>query len=424
MSAQEQYLISSDNAIRKYVETGGTVVIGDDKIYELTPRNSGSANIAWGSRVQFYLNNIADAIARKFELRIEMAAVATTGGSPTNVRLTNACALHMFSNIRFLSSSSSVTRDVDPRLFRAWIIANTPVDEVSTVNKYLGVDTSANRVTKSAATQVFRVPIEWLYRYFQQMPLSQIADNQICFEFTLQPSAAAVVEYGGTAPTTISANINLMALRVITDICPSVDRLLRSYSERGTEVAMYGLSKGLLYEGNDFLTKSYSVVSGTTTTALDIPELSDKLVKAIMISCHLDTDIAAKNYDNYQSIIQSFQIKSGSSIVDGTDNIPITKDAIDYSYIARHVPGVDQLQGSNLIFWGFSSDFDRDMDDRGMPGFNGAYDYSGITNQRITLNMTSALAANHTILVHVVYARRDVLVNGLFTELYSMVRKA
>lgn len=437
MSSIPQLHTSGAYAVEKYRSSGGTVVIGQNKEYEITARNGGSANVPWGSHVQFYFNNIADAIATDTSLRIQMAVPTVVGGSPTAIAYVNAVGIFMFTKIRFMCSGRSICTDVDPQLFRNWLQLVVPIDEWPIVAKQCGIDTAANRQAAVAAgtVQTFYFPVHWLFRYLQQFPLGLIAPNEISLEFWLAPGATSVVTYtAGTTPV-VTANINLMTIRQETELSPAVANYIRNISASGESVRPYGLASGLLFEGNDFLSQYYTGNAGDTSGQLQIPSMSDKLVKAVIITTQLASDLAAGqavNYDNYTNVISYFNIKDGASYVDGTDSIPITQDMLARDYARNHIPGVYQmgfgtntLTTTNALYRVFCNNLDQDSFDEGMPGFSGAYDYYGVSNPYIQVNYTSALAATTQISVHVIYARRDVLNfrTGLFDELQSLVRK-
>ncbi len=427
---------SGQYAVEKYRSSNGTVIIGQNMEYDITARNGGSSNVSWGSHVQFYFNNIADAIATDTSLRIQMAVPTVVGGSPTAIAYVNAVGIFMFTKIRFMCSGRSICTDVDPQLFRNWLQLVVPIDEWPIVAKQCGIDTAANRqAAVVAGVQTFYFPVHWLFRYLQQLPLNLIAPNEVSLEFWLAPGATSVVTYtAGTTPV-VTANINQMDLRVGTELSPAVAKYIRDISGSGVSVNAYGLSSGLLFEGNDFLSQYYTSNSGDTTAQLQIPSMSDKLVKAVIITTQLASDLnagQAVSYDSYTNVISSFNIKNGSAYVDGTDSIPITQDMLARDYARNHIPGVYQLgYGSNTLtttnalFRVFCNNLDQDSFDEGMPGFSGAYDYFGIANPYIQLNYASALGAATTVSVHVIYARRDVLnfKTGLFDELQSLVRK-
>lgn len=425
MSGLKVYHSTREYQAQKYINSGTRVVIGDGHEFEISARNGGSSNIAFGSRVQYYFNRIQDALTNSVDLQITMSALTTTG-SPTNPRFCNALACYLFRKIRFLYNQRPIGNEVDPQAFRAWLMTVCPMDEWNIVAAQLGIDTVANRVTAATAAQTLILPVHWIFRYLQQFPLAFIDSDQYCIEFDLQPALASIIEYtGGTSPT-FAATISSIVMRVNTDISPGACDVLRRIHNDGSDVKAYGLSRGLILEGNDFLTKFYSVASGTISTSLTIPELQDKLVKSIILSAHTTADLAGSggvaNYDNYLNVISGWNIKSGSSYVDETDNFLITPLSIKRDYARKHIPGANQLYSSNIMVRSFSSNLDDDALDEGQPGFDGAYNYYGIQNTQIDVTFSSALAAATTIYVTVVYARRDVLVDGKIQDLASMIR--
>lgn len=426
---------SAAYAVQKYRNTGGSVIIGKNREYIVSARNGGSTNVPWGNKLQFYFNKISDAIATNVDIRVQMAIPTVTGGSPTAIQYVNCVGIFMFQRIRFLSQSHPICQDVDPQLFRNWLQAIVPIDEWPIVAQQIGLAPSATRQSNISGVQTFYLPVHWLFRYLQQFPLGLIADGQICLELWLQPSATSVVMYtGGTTPV-VAANINLMEMRVSCETSAPVAGYIQALSDSGKTVAPYGLNKGLLFEGNDFLTMYYTGNSGDTYEQFQIPQMADKLVKGIIVTSQLASDLSntagAIQYDNYTNVISSFNILSGSTFVDGTDSFPITTDMLLRDYARNHVPGVYQLNigtntvnTTNALYRIFCNNLDQDSFDEGMPGFDGAYDYFGITNMYLKINLAAALSAATTFTVHVIYARRDVLgKSGLFDELSSLVRK-
>lgn len=419
------YHTTREYQARKYINSGTKVVIGEGKEFEITARNGSSNGIAFGSTIQYYFNRIDNALTSSVDLQIQLSALTTTG-TPTNPRFSDAVACYLFQRIRFLYNSALIGNEVYPQLLRAWIMTVCPQDEWTTVSAQLGIDTTANRVTAATAAQTLYLPVHWIFRYLQQFPIAFIESDTYCIEFQVQPALANVIEYtGGTNPT-FSATISQITMRVETEISPGSCDVLRQIHNSGEQVKMYGLKRGLLFEGNDFIQKQFLITSGSTTAQLPYPELQDKLVKAIIISAHTNSDLAGAagvaNYDNYLNVISNWNILSGSSYVDGTDNLPITVPMIKRDYARRHIPGVNQLYSSNIIVRPFSNNLDFDSLDEGMPGFDGAYDYFGISNQYIRVNF-GTVSADTMLFVHVVYARRDVMVDGKMQELGSLIRK-
>lgn len=435
-TAIPQLHASGDYAVSKYIETGGQVVIGQPREYIIASRNGGSANLQWNSRPQYYFNKLEDAISTNTEMKIQLAVPTVTGGVPSAISYVNQVAIFMFSKIRFLCNQRNICEEVDPQLFANWLRLNVPIDEWPIVAAQIGCyDNAAARqaLVTAGVIPVYYFPVHWLFRYLQQFPLDLIANDMICLEFWLQPSASYVVQYtGGTAPVA-AATVTLLEMRLATKTT-KVSNYLKAKSYSGDSVRPYGLSSGLLFEGNDFLTKSFPIAASATSAQLAMPELSDKLVKAIILTTQATADLSPAGtvaYDAYTNVITSFNIVTGSKYVDGTDSFPITPDMLQRDLARNHIPGVYQLKNggnttalTNAQYRIFCDNLDQDSLDEGMPGFDGAYDYFGVTNQQINVTFSAGIAAT-TLYVHVIYARRDVLgfKSGRFDELQSLIRK-